>query len=243
MKEPLFIHLDEVTSTNSYLKNLSDVKSLEDGTSVYVDFQSAGRGQRGNSWESAKGENLMFSTILYPKGLKADRPFIVSQIISLAIKDVLDNYTSGIFIKWPNDIYWNEKKITGILIENDIMGDEVNRMIIGVGLNLNQDTFTSNAPNPVSLKQITGDSYNVEDILTQIIERMLFHYAKLRSPEIIKTEYKASLFRKEGFHLFADSEVSFLAQIQDVTDSGLLVLKLASGEIRKFAFKEIKYIL
>lgn len=243
MEDLLLIHLDEVTSTSSYLKNFSNVKSLEDGTTVYVDFQSAGRGQRGNSWESARGENLMFSTILYPKGLKADRPFIISQIISLAIKDVLDNYTSDISVKWPNDIYWKEKKITGILIENDITGGEVNRMIIGVGLNLNQDTFKSNAPNPVSLKQITGDSYNVEDILAQIIGRMLFYYAQLDFPETIRTQYKASLFRKEGFHLFADSETSFLARIHDVEDSGLLVLKLESGEIRKFAFKEIRYIL
>lgn len=243
MKEPVLIHLEEVTSTSYYLKSLSHVKTLSDGCTVYTDFQTAGRGQKGNSWESARGENLMFSTILYPVGLKADRPFIVSQIISLAIKDVLERYTTDISIKWPNDIYWKEKKITGILIENTIMGDEVNKIIMGVGINLNQENFISNAPNPVSLKQITGNSYNVKDILVQVIERMLFYYEKLQSPEMIKTQYWESLFRKEGFHLFEDENTTFLAQIYDVADSGLLVLKLDSGETREFAFKEVRYIL
>lgn len=243
MKEPVLIHLEEVTSTNLYLRSLSNIKTLTDGYAVYADFQSAGRGQKGNSWESEKGENLMFSTILYPVGLKADRPFIVSQIISLAIKDVLERYTTDISIKWPNDIYWKEKKITGILIENTIMGDEVDKIIIGVGINLNQENFISDAPNPVSLKQITGYSYNVKDILVQVIERMLFYYEKLQSPEIIRALYKQSLFRKEGLHLFADANTTFIAQIYDIEDSGLLVLKLESGEIRKFAFKEVRYIL
>ena len=242
MKDPLFIHLQEVTSTSLYLKNLSNVKLLTSGSTVYTDFQTAGRGQKDNSWESARGENLMFSTILYPTGLKADRSFIVSQVISLAIKDVLEKHTAGISIKWPNDIYWKEKKITGILIENDIMGDEVDKIIIGVGINLNQDSFISNAPNPVSLKQITGNSYHVKDILMQVTERLMFYYEKIQSPEIIKTQYKQSLFRKEGFHRFADEHTTFLAQIYDVEDSGLLVLKLESGEIRKFGFKEIRYV-
>ncbi len=243
MKDPLFIYLEEVTSTSLYLKNISNVKPLLNGSTVYTDFQTAGRGQKGNSWESAGGENLMFSTILYPIGLKADRSFIVSQIISLAIKDVLEQYTADISIKWPNDIYWKEKKITGILIENDIMGDEVEKVIVGVGINLNQDAFISNAPNPVSLKQITGNSYLVKDILKQVLERLMFYYEKLQSPEVIKNQYKQSLFRKEGLHLFGDTDTTFLAEIHDVEDSGILVLRLESGEIRKFGFKEIRYIL
>lgn len=243
MKESTLIHLDEVTSTSFYLRSLSNIKPLEDGCTVYADFQTAGRGQKGNSWESARGQNLMFSTILYPMGLKADGPFIVSQVISLAIKEVLERYTTDISIKWPNDIYWKEKKITGILIENDLMGDEVNKIIIGVGINLNQDSFVSNAPNPISLRQITGNSYNVRTILEQVLERMLFYYEKLQSPETIKVQYKQSLFRKDGFHLFADVNATFLAKIYDIEDSGLLVLKQESGEIRKFAFKEVRYIL
>lgn len=243
MKNPLLLSLQEVTSTSLYMKNLSNVKSLPNGSTVYTDFQTAGRGQKGNSWESARGENLMFSTILYPIGLKADHSFIVSQIISLAIKDVLEKYTADISIKWPNDIYWKEKKITGILIENDIMGDEVDKVIIGVGINLNQTAFVSNAPNPVSLKQITSSSYNIKDILGQVLGRLMFYYEKLQSPEIIRSRYKQSLFRKEGLHFFGDADTTFAAEIHDVEDSGLLVLRLESGEIRKFGFKEIRYIL
>lgn len=136
-----------------------------------------------------------------------------------------------------------KKKITGILIENDIMGDEVDKVIIGVGINLNQTAFVSNAPNPVSLKQITSSSYNIKDILGEVLGRLMFYYEKLQSPEIIKSRYKQSLFRKEGLHFFGDADTTFAAEIHDVEDSGLLVLRLESGEIRKFGFKEIRYIL
>lgn len=242
MEEPLLIYLDEVTSTNSYLRDISNIKQLEDGFTIYTDFQTAGRGQQGNIWESEVGKNLLFSTVLYPIGLKAESSFLISQIISLSIKDILDKYINDISIKWPNDIYWKEKKITGILIENDIMGDEIYRSIIGVGLNLNQDHFISNAPNPISLKQITGNTYHIKEILNDIINRMLFYFNERDSYEVIRTRYKKSLFRKDGFHPYADDRGIFLAQIDDVKDSGLFVLKLDSGEIREFAFKEVRYI-
>lgn len=242
MREPLFIYLEEATSTSAFLRNMSNVTSLENMSTVYTDYQTAGRGQKGNSWESSRGENLLFSTILYPKGLKADRSFVVSQMVSLAIKDVLEKYTSDISIKWPNDIYWKEKKITGILIENDIMGDQVEKVIIGVGINLNQEMFASDALNPVSLKQITNDFYNVQDVLMAVIERLSFYNEQSKSPETIKYQYKQSLFRKEGFHLYEDENGTFQAQIYDIEDSGLFVLRLESGEIGKYAFKEIKYL-
>ena len=116
------IHINETNSTNNYLQSLCSEQKVEELTVIVADFQTSGRGQRGNSWESDPGKNLLFSTVIFPEFLEARRQFLISQIISLAIKEELDTYTSDISIKWPNDIYWKEKKICGMLIENDLMG-------------------------------------------------------------------------------------------------------------------------
>ena len=155
------IHLEETDSTNKYLNELCNKQCVEELTTITADFQTSGRGQRGNSWESEAGQNLMFSFVLYPTFLKARRQFLLSQIISLAIKEELERYVSNISIKWPNDIYWKDKKICGMLIENDLTGVHISRSITGIGINVNQETFCSDAPNPVSLKQINGQSYDL----------------------------------------------------------------------------------
>lgn len=145
------IHINETNSTNNYLQSLCSEQKVEELTVIVADFQTSGRGQRGNSWESDPGKNLLFSTVIFPEFLEARRQFLISQIISLAIKEELDTYTSDISIKWPNDIYWKEKKICGMLIENDLMGRNINQSIAGIGININQEIFHSSAPNPVSL--------------------------------------------------------------------------------------------
>lgn len=240
------IHIKETDSTNNFLrKEILLNNDLMEGTVVFSDFQTAGKGQRGNSWESEDGQNLLFSMVLYPTFLDANRQFIISQIVSLAITDILGKYTNGITIKWPNDIYWQKKKICGILIENDLMGETIKQSIIGIGLNINQKEFRSNAPNPVSLYQITEQEHKREDLLGDIIERTHHYYDKLRWGEEkeVKESYKKHLFRKEGYHFFSDGIHSFEAKIKEVEDSGLLVLEDRSGEERIFAFKEIQYIL
>lgn len=245
MFEAEIIHIDELVSTNSYLRNLP-ANLLSDGTTVYTDFQTAGRGQRGNTWESEKGKNLTFSAILFPKELKAEDQFLISQITSLAIKDVLSKYTKHITIKWPNDIYWKDRKITGILIENDIMGECISQSILGVGININQTEFVSNAPNPVSLKQITHANYNIAEILSDILNCLCNYYKEINDfdkRDEIRTDYKKSLYRREGFYQFEDKDGIFIARIADVENIGLLVLKTIDGEIRSYGFKEIKYIL
>ena len=134
------IHLEETDSTNKYLNELCNKQCVEELTTITADFQTSGRGQRGNSWESEAGQNLMFSFVLYPTFLKARRQFLLSQIISLAIKEELERYVSNISIKWPNDIYWKDKKICGMLIENDLTGVHISRSITGIGINVNQET-------------------------------------------------------------------------------------------------------
>lgn len=179
LPEPVFLH--ETTSTNSYLDELCNNSSVEELTSVYTDFQTAGRGQRGNSWESEDGANLLFSFVLYPDFLEARKQFYLSQITALALQEVLSQYTDGIRIKWPNDIYWKDKKICGTLIENDLTGIHISRSISGTGVNLNQERFVSDAPNPVSLFQITGQRYDRKEILHQLMERVAHYYTLLKT--------------------------------------------------------------
>ena len=129
---------------------------------------------------------------------------------ALALHDVLSSYTEGISIKWPNDIYWKDKKICGTLIENDLTGIHISRSISGTGVNLNQERFLSDAPNPVSLCQITGNQYNPREILEQIMEKVTEYYQLLKEnrTEIQETRYKEALYRKEGLHLFRDKTVT-----------------------------------
>jgi len=245
MNIPESRHVKETHSTNDYIRELLNDRVLEDGFSVFADFQTTGKGQKGNSWESAPGKNLLFSIVFFPDELNISQHFIIAQVVSLAIKEILEEETDGISIKWPNDIYWEEKKITGILIENEIMGNFITRSIIGAGINLNQDLFLSDAPNPVSLKQITGKTYNIKYILDKIIGRIFYYYNLIQFPgerNVIMKLYNESLFRKESYHKFEDKTGIFLAKIIEVEESGLFVLEKESGEIKKYLFKEIKYI-
>ena len=208
---------------------------------VRTDFQTAGKGQTGNTWESAKGKNLLFSTVLYPSQIAIEEQFIVSQLVSVAIKQTLDKYADGFSIKWPNDIYWNDKKIAGILIENSLQAGKIKWMIIGVGLNVNQEVFESNAPNPISLKQITGKRQARKVILNEICKKIELLYTKF-DYLAIRTAYIESLYRKNCFYPFrADSE-TFEARINQIHPDGQMELETQSGEIRGFYFKEVEYV-
>lgn len=242
---PEIIHIRETNSTNNYLKELLQTQNVDEGTVVWADFQSAGKGQRGNGWESEAGKNILFSIVLFPGFIKAGEQFILSQIVSLAVANCLQEYTEGISIKWPNDIYWNEKKICGILLENTILEDNIGHSVAGIGININQEDFRSDAPNPVSLKQITNRDYNLEEILKTVVDNINVYYQQIKigkTDSLIK-QYKESLFRKDGYHLYNDGLSNFLARIQDVNSSGILIFKTKEGEERHFAFKEVKYII
>lgn len=245
MKYPEPIQLAETTSTNSYLSERCNTQSCPELTCVYSSFQSAGRGQRGNSWESEAGKNLLFSFVLYPEFLEAQRQFYLSQVTALALCDVLSNYTEGISIKWPNDIYWKDKKICGTLIENDLTGIHISRSISGTGVNLNQERFLSDAPNPVSLCQITGNRYDAREILEQIMDKVVDYYDLLKrgQTDILETRYKEVLYRKEGLHPFQDKDGRFLARILDIEPNGRMILEDEAGQKRGYLFKEVEYIL
>ncbi len=245
------IALEETNSTNQYLSRLCNAakENIPELTTVCASYQTAGKGQRGNSWESEGGKNLLFSFVLYPTALEANRQFILSQIISLSIKEELEQWTDDISIKWPNDIYWKEKKICGILIENDLAGHCIGRCIAGIGININQETFRSDAPNPVSLKQITGREHDLSGILAHILKRVKTYYNSLQTEDYatfaaeIAVRYARSLFRRRGFHPYEDVNGRFQARLLGVEPDGRFVLEDESGKERKYLFKEVQYIL
>ena len=140
-------------STNSFAASMLREQEVQEGTVVYTNYQSAGRGQGGNKWESEENKNLLISIILFPSMINPSDQFLISMAVSLGICDFLDQYTSAISVKWPNDIYVKNDKIAGILIENSIMGDQIEHTIAGIGINLNQTVFEGDVHNPGIISQ------------------------------------------------------------------------------------------
>lgn len=239
------IELQEVDSTNNYLRQLNDEECGSEIIVATTQRQTSGRGQRGNSWESEPEKNLIFSIKIHPSFLLAKEQFILSQAISLSIKEVLDDYIRNVRIKWPNDIYWHKKKICGILIENDLIGKNLETSVIGVGLNLNQEAFSSDAPNPVSLWQITGQEYEPLVILRKILLRFTYYYKKIRkgNTQDLIDLYHKGLFHRTGYHMFRQGDLEFEARIRRIDPDGYLVLQDTDGITYTFGFKEVEYVL
>lgn len=240
--------LRETSSTNDYLARLCKESKAKEFYTVMAESQTNGKGQRGNSWESEAGKNLTFSIVLYPTALEANKQFCLSMLAALACHEALDNYTNGFSIKWPNDIYWKDKKIGGILIENELEGKYIVQTIIGIGLNINQDVFRSNAPNPVSLKQILGAEIKIEEVMMKVVHGIVGGYRLLESHfditfQSIRLLYRKHLYRHKGLFPYRDAEGDFLAEYQEVEPDGHLILKDEQGTLRRYAFKEIEFIL
>ena len=238
------IKIESCASTNSFLKDLSDKQTLEEGTFVVTSKQTAGKGQAGNYWEADPCKNITLSMVLFPDFLPIQKHFLLSEIIVLGVKDVLDTYTQGISVKWPNDIYYQDKKLGGILIENDIMEQTISRSIVGIGININQETFRPETPNPISLKQITGKESDLNVFLEQISDSISARYKQLKDGEIdtIIKDYHQALYRNNGFYPFKDSNHSFLAEIESVGNDGFLHLRNDKGEQLCYTFKEVTFL-
>lgn len=239
MKNSLFVK--QTQSTNVLLWEMLRKDQLSEGFVVYTDFQTAGKGQIGNSWESEVRKNLLFSMVLYPQKIPLDQLFLISQLVSLGIKKALDKYVDGITVKWPNDIYWYDRKMAGILIENSLQANKV-RTVVGLGLNVNQREFVSSAPNPVSLRQITGKPVNRKLLLNSIVENIMELYNELDMAKI-RLEYANSLYRKDGFHSYTAAGELFHAKILLVHPDGQLELETKLGERKGFYFKEVQFLM
>ena len=227
-----------------------DVSSVEEGLVVRAACQTAGVGQKGNVWESDGYKNLTFSVLLKPIFLPIANRFMLTKVISLAMVDFLKQEisTETISIKWPNDIYWHDKKIGGNLIENELEGAYITQSILGIGLNINQEEFHSSAPNPISLKQILGVEADLEEILSKVIHGIVGGYRQLEAnfnmtQLAIRTLYVKNLYRKKGFYPYRDKEGEFKAEFDKIESDGHLVLKDEAGNLRCYAFKEVEFIL
>ncbi len=228
------IHIDETDSTNRWLRE----QGGDDDMVVWADYQTAGRGQGSNSWESERGKNLTFSLLIHPSNIPANRQFSISMQISLAICEALGQRIGNLSIKWPNDIYWRNAKIAGILIENRLHGNVIRDSIIGIGLNVNQRKFLSDAPNPVSLWQICEQEIDREVLLNDILTA----FYRLIGKDV-RQQYLSMLYRRSGYHPYTDKSGVFMAKIADVLEDGHLVLQDEEGKIRKYAFKEVSFII
>ncbi|HSM46977.1 MAG TPA: biotin--[acetyl-CoA-carboxylase] ligase [Draconibacterium sp.] len=240
-----FIFLTEVESTNNYANHLVLSKAAEHGTVVLAQHQKMGKGQQGNSWESEFGKNLLMSIILFPDFLPATKQFYLSKIASLALANFVKSEKAEVSIKWPNDIYVGNSKLAGILIENSIKANHLDSSIIGVGLNLNQERFVSDAPNPVSLKQITGKDYKIEEVALKIWELLSFWFENLQSRSFSEIDliYFNQLFRVNEWALFAKQGIQFEARIKGIGDFGQLILEDRSGVFSEYMFKEVEFVI
>ena len=229
------MYIARINSTNTHMRELlaKGQWPANEGF-LYAGYQTAGRGQTGNGWESEANKNLLCSILLPPdKNL-----YFLNIAVGVAIIRVIG---AAVSIKWPNDIYWQDKKLAGILIENAIIGNEIKYSIAGIGLNVNQTVFVSDAPNPVSLKQITGREYDVDELMNNLFTAVK---AVLNEPEeTIWAEYKAHLYRREGYWPYEDKNGRFEARIKDVLPTGEIVLEDQEGQIRKYHFKQIRYVI
>ena len=240
MENSFFIK--ETASTNELLWKMVRENSLPDGFVVCADFQTSGKGQIGNSWESEQGKNLLFSLALFPQTIRPDQQFLISRLVSVGIKKALDEYVDDITVKWPNDIYWKDKKLAGILIENSLQGRQIKFSVVGIGLNVNQTEFVSNAPNPVSLCQITGKQMDRDRLMEMICQNVMDLYRHL-DVEKLQLEYADMLFRKDGFHAFKTDGELLQARIFAVHPDGRLELETSEGEYRSFYFKEVSFVI
>lgn len=232
--------------------------TAEHGTVVYTDRQTAGRGQRGNSWESEPFKNVTMSILLRPENVASNQQFWLSEISALAVERVLSKYIGNVSIKWPNDVYYKDFKICGMLIEHSLSGGKINYTIPGIGINVNQRVFLSDAPNPISLVNVLGHEVPTSEILDGLVDEILTMCDQLpEKAEEIHREFLSKLYRRDGFHEYQSTIRSasadglsvleegehFQARIVNVHPDGMLDLMTTEGHIHTFAFKEVAFIL
>ena len=239
-----YLYIEETDSTNNLMKAKLRKEALPEGYVIYTDFQTQGKGQSTNKWESAKGKNLLFSLLIKPLHIAIHEQFLISQLCSNGIiyvlRTLIPEEANNFSIKWPNDIYWKDKKLGGILIENSLQRNTIINSILGVGLNINQSEFTSDPPNPVSLKQIAGKEYKLTAILHQLIKKIAELYAET-DHQLIHQNYMLNIYRKKGYYPFRADGITFKARIQTIHSDGKLILEDDKGVQRGFYFKEVEW--
>ncbi len=239
------IKLDAIDSTNSYLKKLLNKKSLDDLTVVVSKHQKQGRGRNGNIWSNKPSLNLAFSIYKRFSDFEIDKKFMLNVISSISVYETLKKYNLfDLTIKWPNDIMTEDKKISGILIENNIRGKKIKHSVIGIGININQSKF-KNLPNATSIFIETGKLNSVETIaceLQKILEKN-FNLFKINENELIKN-YNSLLYKKNETSNFSANDMSkFQGKIIKVGIDGKITIRVSNKQLSKYSESEIKLII
>lgn len=237
------IRMARIDSTNNFALKLIQKEDIANGTIIISDYQTEGRGQRMNHWVSDEGLNLTFSIVLFPRWLRPDAQFILSQLVCLGISDYLLHYTDEVKIKWPNDVYVGNRKICGILIESAIRGMHVENSIVGIGLNMNQMNFGEFAANAVSLAQITGQTFDLQEELSFLVKKIEERYwqAVQGDEARIRDEYFERLLYADEYKQYTDAGGTFIGKIENVYPDGRLQILKADGTRQLYVFKEIEF--
>lgn len=235
------LEYEKVESTNTLAESFASGE-LKDKQVFLTYHQTQGRGQVGNKWESEPNRNISMTIVFKPEGLEAGKQFAISMVIALGCFDFVSRYVNGCSVKWPNDIYVHDHKIAGILIEHRIGGMYIQSSLCGIGLNVNQEVFHSDAPNPVSLLQLTGKKIPLETVLTELLECIGRRYARIGDYEWLEAGFMQHIYRAHGMFSWEDETGKFRAAVEGVDEYGQLKLKDTEGRMRIYGFKEVKYI-
>ncbi len=237
--------LTEIDSTNTYLAEILRNTALPEGSVVWADKQNAGRGQKGAQWESEAGKNLLLSFLFYPSFVMPKDVFLLNKTFSLGIYDFVTVWLKkNVSIKWPNDIYWKNKKVCGILIENSISASTISHSIIGMGININQNHFSEVLINPVSFCLVNQKEYDLEELFNSLCSCLEARYLMLKNGDIksIDNDYSSALFSIGQWKKFESIGNRFNGRIQGVDEYGKLMIETETSEIKLFDLKEIKFI-
>lgn len=228
----------ELSSTNDEAARRAG--ELPDRAVIVADKQVQGRGQGGNQWESEAGKNVTMTVVFRPRGLPAGDQFAISMAVALGARDFVARRVEGCTVKWPNDVYVDDRKIAGILIEHVVMGNALSLSLCGVGLNVNQTRFASDAPNPVSLALLLGRELPTREVLAELLAAIDRRYRQIDNLPTLRRDYLDCLYRGSG--RWEDATGRFPAIIQGVNRHGQLLLRDEQGKTRAYGFKEVKYL-
>ena len=238
----MIYHIETTTSTNDDARR----EQYREGDIIWAEHQTAGRGQRGHTWLSPEGANLTFSMVLEPRFLAVNNQFMLLEVIALALHDTFLKFGIDTRIKWTNDIYYEDRKLVGILIEHFYSGGTLARTIVGIGINVNQTEFDPSLPNPVSMRQIAGREFNREEVLHEFEHTMMDRYEELQLHEVerIQEDYHRLMYRLDEEHVFRlPSGEEFRATIRGVRPTGELKLARKDGRTHDYLFKEVEFVL
>jgi BirA family biotin operon repressor/biotin-[acetyl-CoA-carboxylase] ligase len=235
-------------STNDYLFGMTADGDVKEGKIIIARNQLKGKGTANNKWESEAGKNLTFSILIKPDFISPDNQFVITQIVSLALINSLSDFLDRdkLKIKWPNDIYYSDGKLAGILIQNIIKASKISCSVIGIGLNINQDRFLSDAPNPISMTQITQKTYDLNNVFTKVLKSIDENYSRLMlfpKTKWLEKSYLDNMFRFNTLSEFVENSKTFKGKIKGIDNYGRLIIIKQNGKEKVYGFKEVEFVI